>query len=93
MVYCDFKPDNLMLDGDDIKVIDLGGVRRLASTEGDVFGTQGFAAPEVAKVGPSVSSDLYTIGRTLALLVFDFVGYQGKYGVHPAHRRGTAVLQ
>lgn len=79
MVYCDFKPDNLMLDGDDIKVIDLGGVRRLASTEGDVFGTQGFAAPEVAKVGPSVSSDLYTIGRTLALLVFDFVGYQGKY--------------
>ncbi|MBK9200839.1 MAG: protein kinase [Candidatus Obscuribacter sp.] len=44
MVYCDFKPDNLMLDGDDIKVIDLGGVRRLASTEGDVFGTQGFAA-------------------------------------------------
>lgn len=79
LVYCDFKPDNLMLDGDDIKVIDLGGVRRLASTEGDVFGTAGFAAPEVAQVGPSVSSDLYTIGRTLALLVTDFIGYQDKY--------------
>lgn len=79
LVYCDFKPDNLMLDGDDIKVIDLGGVRRLASTEGDVFGTAGFAAPEVAQVGPSVSSDLYTIGRSLALLVTDFIGYQDKY--------------
>ncbi len=28
MVFCDFKPDNVMLEHDDVKLIDLGGVRR-----------------------------------------------------------------
>ena len=28
--------------------------------------------------GPSPSSDLYTVGRTLAVLTFDFAGFQGK---------------
>jgi serine/threonine-protein kinase PknG len=74
LVYCDFKPDNCMLEGEppDVKVIDLGGVRRLDDTGGDIYGTVGYSAPEVAAEGPSVVSDLYTIGRTLAVLVMDF---------------------
>ena len=34
LVYCDFKPDNVMLEGDDVKLIDLGGVRRDRRPEG-----------------------------------------------------------
>jgi serine/threonine-protein kinase PknG len=80
LVYCDFKPDNFMLEGDppDVKVIDLGGVRRLDDTGGDVYGTLGYSAPEVGNEGPSVVSDLYTVGRTLAVLVMDF-RYQSGY--------------
>lgn len=79
LVYCDFKPDNVMLEDDDVKVIDLGGVRRIVDTDGDIYGTQGYAAPEVAADGPSIPSDIFTIGRTIAVLVTDFKGYQGKY--------------
>ena len=79
MVYCDFKPDNLIQVGDQVKLIDLGGVRRLDDPSGDVYGTVGFQAPEIADAGPSVSSDVYTIGRTLAVLTMDFKGYQSTY--------------
>jgi serine/threonine-protein kinase PknG len=33
----------------------------------------------VAQVGPSVASDIYTIGRTLLVLMMEFRGYQSKY--------------
>lgn len=72
MVYCDFKPSNVMLE-DDVKLIDLGGVRRVADTEGEVYGTRGFFAPEIARgEAPTFASDLYTVARTLAVLVLDF---------------------
>jgi serine/threonine-protein kinase PknG len=73
MVYCDFKPDNFMLEGDppDVKLIDLGGVRRIDDLTGDIYGTKGYSAPEAGE-GPTIVSDLYTIGRALAVLVMDF---------------------
>ena len=73
MVYCDFKPDNVMVEGDppDVKLIDMGGVRLIDDPAGDIYGTQGYMAPE-AKDGPTVQSDLYTVGRTLAVLLMDF---------------------
>jgi serine/threonine-protein kinase PknG len=79
MVYCDFKPDNLIQVGDQVRLIDLGGVRRLDDPSGDVYGTIGFQAPEIADLGPSVASDVYTIGRTLAALTMDFKGYQSTF--------------
>ncbi len=79
LVYCDMKPDNVMLTGDGLKIIDLGGVRRIDDEDAAIYGTVGFQAPEVAEVGPSVASDLFTIGRTLAALVLDFRGYQTGY--------------
>jgi serine/threonine-protein kinase PknG len=75
LVYCDFKPDNIMLEEDDIKVIDLGGVMRLGSDAAPV-GTRGFFAPEVPKEGVSVVSDLYTIARSLWVLICEPKGYQ-----------------
>jgi serine/threonine-protein kinase PknG len=75
-VYCDFKPENLIQVGDDVKLIDLGGVRHLDDPTGDIYGTVGFQAPEIAELGPSIASDLYTLGRSLAVLTLDFRGYQ-----------------
>ena len=71
LVYCDFKPDNVMLEGDDVKLIDMGAVRRIGDPGGDVYGTVGYQAPEAGD-DPVASSDLYTIGRTLAVLLMDF---------------------
>ena len=76
LLYCDFKPDNVVQTGTDVTLIDLGAVRRMDEPGGDVWGTVGYQAPEIAPegVGPSVASDVYTVGRTLAVLVatFDF---------------------
>ena len=79
LVYCDFKPDNLIQVGDAVKLIDLGGVRRIDDDDSAIYGTVGYQAPEVARLGPSVASDLYTIGRTLTVLITEFRGYQTTY--------------
>jgi serine/threonine-protein kinase PknG len=78
LVYCDFKPDNVIQTEEQLKLIDMGGVRPI---EGDdpIYGTVGYQAPEIETDGPSASSDLYTVGRALAVLTFEFAGYQGEY--------------
>ena len=79
LVYCDFKPDNLIQVGDAVKLIDLGGVRHVDDQESAIYGTVGYQAPEVATTGPSIASDIYTIGRTLLVLCMEFRGYQSTY--------------
>jgi serine/threonine-protein kinase PknG len=79
LLYCDFKPDNVIQVGDSIKLIDLGGVRRMDDDESAIYGTVGYQAPEVASLGASVASDIYTIGRTLLVLCAEFRGYQTTY--------------
>jgi serine/threonine-protein kinase PknG len=79
LLFCDFKPDNVIQAGDQVKLIDLGGVVREDDDSSAIYGTVGFQAPEIADEGPSVASDLYTIGRTLAVLTFDFAGYQSTF--------------
>ncbi|WP_427167143.1 tetratricopeptide repeat protein [Streptomyces sp. C1-1] len=75
LLYCDFKVDNAIQTEDQLKLIDMGAVRRMDDEESAIYGTVGYQAPEVAEVGPSVASDLYTVARTLAVLTFDFQGY------------------
>ncbi|MFM9442112.1 tetratricopeptide repeat protein [Streptomyces acidiscabies] len=75
LLYCDFKVDNAIQSEDQLKLIDMGAVRRMDDDDSAIYGTVGYQAPEVAEVGPSVASDLYTVGRTLAVLTFDFQGY------------------
>ncbi|WP_455678621.1 tetratricopeptide repeat protein [Streptomyces bobili] len=79
LLYCDFKVDNAIQTEDQLKLIDMGAVRRMDDDESAIYGTVGYQAPEVADVGPSVASDLYTVGRTLAVLTFDFQGYTTAY--------------
>jgi serine/threonine-protein kinase PknG len=78
LVYCDFKPDNVIQSEEQLKLIDMGGVRRFDG-DGPIYGTVGYQAPEIEADGPSPSSDLYTVGRALAVLTFEFTGYQGEY--------------
>ncbi|MDF3297569.1 tetratricopeptide repeat protein [Streptomyces tropicalis] len=79
LLYCDFKVDNAIQTEDQLKLIDMGAVRRMDDDESAIYGTIGYQAPEVADTGPSVASDLYTVGRTLAVLTFDFQGYTSVY--------------
>ncbi|WP_198531985.1 tetratricopeptide repeat protein [Streptomyces albidoflavus] len=75
LLYCDFKVDNAIQTEGQLKLIDMGAVRRMDDEESAIYGTVGYQAPEVATHGPSVASDLYTVARTLAVLTFDFQGY------------------
>ncbi|MFD4058499.1 serine/threonine protein kinase, partial [Streptomyces californicus] len=79
LLYCDFKVDNAIQSEDQLKLIDMGAVRRMDDDESAIYGTVGYQAPEVAELGPSVASDLYTVARTLAVLTFDFQGYTNVY--------------
>jgi serine/threonine-protein kinase PknG len=79
LLYCDFKIDNVIQTQHSLKLIDLGGVYRIDEAGSAVFGTVGYQAPEIASAGPSVSSDLFTVARTLAVLCIDFRGYQRQH--------------
>jgi serine/threonine-protein kinase PknG len=79
LIFCDFKPDNVIQTGDQVKLIDLGGVVHIDDMDAAIYGTVGYQAPEMATAGPSVASDLFTLGRTLAVLTTDFRGYQSTY--------------
>lgn len=68
VVYNDLKPDNIIVTEDQVKLIDLGAVSGIGAF-GYIYGTKGYQAPEVSTSGPSVASDIYTVGRTLATLV------------------------
>ncbi|MEV0644340.1 tetratricopeptide repeat protein [Phytomonospora sp. NPDC050363] len=79
LLYCDFKPDNVIHVGQQLKLIDLGAVRRIDDTLSPIYGTPGYHAPEIGERGPSIASDLYTIARSLAVLAFDFHGFTKHY--------------
>ncbi|MDV6012038.1 tetratricopeptide repeat protein [Haloechinothrix sp. LS1_15] len=78
LLYCDVKPDNMVQTQELLKIIDLGAVRHVDDISAAVYGTVGYQAPEVAEQGPSVASDLYAMGRTLAVLSFPF-DFTGRY--------------
>ena len=78
LVYCDFKPDNVIQTEEQLKLIDMGGVRPIDG-DGPIYGTVGYQAPEIETEGPSPSSDLFTVARALAVLTFEFAGYQREY--------------
>jgi serine/threonine-protein kinase PknG len=75
LVYCDFKPENVMVEEETVKLIDMGAVRREDDSGGDIYGSKGYTAPE-ARDTPTAVSDLFSVARALAVMVasFDFQG-------------------
>lgn len=78
LVYCDFKPDHVIIGDERLVLIDVSSVRTIDS-DLPIYGTVGYQAPEIETDGPSPSSDLYTVGRTLAQLTFEFPGFHDTY--------------
>jgi serine/threonine-protein kinase PknG len=78
LVYNDLKPDNIMLTEEQLKLIDLGAVSRINSF-GFLYGTPGYQAPEIVKTGPTVATDIYTVGRTLAAMTLNLRTRHGRY--------------
>lgn len=79
LLYCDLKPDNVIQTHEQLKLIDMGAVRRMDDYASPLFFTTGYSAPELGTQGASAQSDLFTVGRTLAVLSFEFAGYTTKY--------------
>jgi len=78
LVYNDLKPENIMVTEEQLKLIDLGAVSRLNSY-GFLYGTPGYQAPEIVKTGPTIATDIYTVGRTLAALTLALRTRNGRY--------------
>ncbi|GLY13098.1 serine/threonine-protein kinase PknG [Kineosporia sp. NBRC 101677] len=93
LLYCDFKPDNIIQAGDSIKLIDLGGVRRIDDMDSAIYGTVGYQAPEVPDVGPSIASDIYTVGRSLVSLAMEFRGNTTTYATTLPNVADTPLFQ
>jgi serine/threonine-protein kinase PknG len=79
LLYCDFKPDNVIHAEEQLKLIDLGAVRAIGDDVSALYGTPGYQAPELATTGASIGSDLYTVGRTLAVLSLAFDGFTTRF--------------
>jgi serine/threonine-protein kinase PknG len=78
LAYNDLKPENIMITEEQLKLIDLGAVSRLNSY-GYLYGTPGFQAPEIVRTGPTVATDIYSVGRTLAALTLNLRTRRGRY--------------
>ncbi|MFF0538460.1 tetratricopeptide repeat protein [Streptomyces coelicoflavus] len=70
LLYCDMKPENVIHYGREIKVIDLGAIRRIDDRSSGLVHTHGYSPPKRERDlrGLDVDSDLYTVGRTLKVL-------------------------
>lgn len=78
LAYNDLKPDNIMVTEDRVVLIDLGATAPFDSY-GNLYGTKGFQAPEIAATGPTAATDIYTAGRTLAVLTLNMPMSAGRY--------------
>ncbi|WP_330255408.1 serine/threonine-protein kinase PknG [Nocardia sp. NBC_00565] len=83
LAYCDFKPDNVMQTDEQLKLIDMGAVIAMDDKDSPIYGTIGYQAPEISEDGPTVATEVYTVGRTLAVLMMQVPQEGGHFGALP----------
>ncbi len=71
VLHRDITPDNLVLKDDgQLVVIDFGAANEIVGTAtGTLIGKQSYMAPEQFKGKPTIQSDIYAVGATLAFLL------------------------
>lgn len=69
ILYLDIKPENLMINGDKLSLIDFGGAMKKEEEQRILFGTDGFAAPEQYRGLAEERSDVYGIGRVIGVML------------------------
>lgn len=60
---CDFKPEQHGKTDEQLKLIDLSAIIAMDDQDSAIYGTISYQAPEIAGTGPTVASDVYTVGR------------------------------
>lgn len=93
LAYCDFKPDNVMQAEEQLILIDLGAVISMNDEHSAIYGTPGYQAPEVAHTGPTIASECYTVGRTLAVLLMKIPQEHGHLGPLPTPEVEPLLVQ
>ncbi len=71
IIYCDLKPNNIMISNNQPKLIDFGTAKMCkpdCKYEGQPIGTEGYSAPEMYRKGSNIltpATDIYSLGATL----------------------------
>jgi serine/threonine protein kinase len=72
VLHCDIKPDNIIINGDNVFLIDFG-LAHIYNKNGDddtaLIGTAGYFAPELGYKKTDFRSDVYAIGMVLYYLL------------------------
>jgi serine/threonine protein kinase len=72
LLHCDIKPDNILIHGNDVFLIDFGIAHfynKNSDGETALIGTQGYAAPELGYQKTDYRIDVYAIGMVLYYLL------------------------
>ncbi|MAH66324.1 MAG: serine/threonine protein kinase [Phycisphaerae bacterium] len=65
-VHTDMKPTNVLVDGTDVRIIDLGQACEIGTTKDRIQGTPGYIAPEQAhRRRITERTDVYNLGATM----------------------------
>lgn len=94
ILYLDIKPENLMVCGDKLSLIDFGGAIHKEEPLSVSFGTQGFAAPEQYRGEVQERTDVYGIGRVMGVMLGDGTGRETKQQkeLQKIYRRCTQAI-
>jgi len=90
ILYLDVKPENIMICGDRISLIDFGGAIRKNINSGVVFGTYGYAAPEQYDGAAEERSDVYGIGCVIGVMLGE--GSKGRKELYAIYERCVQKL-
>lgn len=93
LAYCDFKPDNVMQSDEHLELIDLGAVIAMDDQDSPLYGTVGYQAPEIGATGPTVATEMYTVGRTLAVLMMPVAERDGHFAELPGPESEPLLAQ
>lgn len=100
IVYCDMKPDNVMLtESGRVKLIDFGIAKECKRGEkqtGDAVGSKGYAAPEQYPGASNLldeRTDIYSLGATLYNLVTGIVPGPPPNGLRPIRELNASLSE